>query len=121
MGGTVMSALGFIGLALFEQYNGMLVELRGDLKHFNETSIELVTKKSLQRLRDSVKENIKETQSFGLLRARMEQELRQSEKARLDMAAELQHLRERLARVEGQLSPAERKAEPQSYRVHRGE
>src|SRR5438045_2895195 len=44
--GTVLSAAGFIAMALFEQYNDSLNELRRDLKHFNETSAELVKKES---------------------------------------------------------------------------
>src|SRR5439155_1816655 len=56
LGGTLLSAVGFIALALFEQYNGMISELRGDLKHFNETSSEYVKKEGLQRFRECVKE-----------------------------------------------------------------
>src|SRR5438034_502428 len=49
--GSVLSAVGFIGLTLFGQYNDSLNELRRDLKHFNETAADLVKKESLQRLR----------------------------------------------------------------------
>jgi hypothetical protein len=59
MGGTLLSALGFVGLALFEQYNGMVTELRHDLKNFNETTAELVKKDSLQRLRDQLRSSAK--------------------------------------------------------------
>ena len=41
MGGTLLSAVGFIAMILFEQYNSALSELRNDLKHFHETSSEL--------------------------------------------------------------------------------
>jgi hypothetical protein len=101
MGGTIMSALGFIGLALFEQYNGMLTELRNDLKHFNEISSELVKKESLQRLRDQIKERFKQFEESNTAKAQLETELRTSERAREEMARELQRMRERLAFLEG--------------------
>src|SRR5947209_4875493 len=39
---AVLSGLGFVALALFEQYNGMVSEMRTDLKHFNETQSNFV-------------------------------------------------------------------------------
>jgi hypothetical protein len=101
MGGTLLSAVGFIGLALFEQYNGMLTELRNDLKHFNETSVEFAKKDSLQRLRDQLKERFKEMDQSNVMRERLAAELRASERAREEMARELQRMRERLAYLEG--------------------
>src|SRR5262249_42502583 len=68
MGGTLLSALGFIGLAMFEQYNGMLTELRNDLKHFNEVSAEFVKKESMQRLRDQLKVSFKEIEESAVAR-----------------------------------------------------
>ena len=101
LGGTVLSGVGFIALALFEQYNSSLAELRGDLKHFNETSGEFVKQESLRRTRDQVKECLHEMHASSLARAQLEQELRASEKARDELAKEMQRLRERLATVEG--------------------
>jgi hypothetical protein len=101
MGGTLLSALGFIGLALFEQYNSMLSELRSDMKHFNETSSEYVKKESLQRFRDQVKERFKDANESRVLRTQLEQELKASERAREEMTHELQRMRERLAFLEG--------------------
>jgi hypothetical protein len=99
--GSVLSAVGFVGLTLFGQYNDSLTELRRDLKHFNETSAELVKKESMQRLRDQLKEWHKEIQAAAVARAQMEQEWQAGQKERHEMAAELQRLRERLAAVEG--------------------
>jgi hypothetical protein len=101
MGGTLLSALGFVGLALFEQYNGMVTELRNDLKHFNETTAELVKKDSLQRLRDQLRGRFKEIEESAVARKELERELSASEKAREEMARELQRMRERLAYLEG--------------------
>ena len=105
LGGTVLIALGFIALALFEQYNGMISELRSDLKHFNETSSEFVKRDSLQRLRDQTKEHFKTVQEATATRAQLEHELIASEKAREEIARELHQIRERLAFVEGQQAP----------------
>lgn len=114
MGGTILSGLGFIGLALFEQYNGMLMELRSDLKHFNEISSELVKKESLQRLRDQLKERFKQMEDASLAKAQLEAELRTSEKAREEMTRELQRMRERLAFLEGCFTTAP-KSQPPPY------
>jgi len=100
-GGTVLSALGFVGLALFEQYNSCLTELRGDLKHFNEISGDLVKKDTLQRYREQLKDMYKEMQTNNAARAQLEQELKSSEHSREEMAREVQQMRERLAYVEG--------------------
>ena len=101
IGGTVLSALGFVGLALFEQYNGVLSELRADLKHFNETSSEYVKKDSLQRIREHFRDCMKELHEIDAAKGRVEQELRASEKARDELAQALHQMRERLAYMEG--------------------
>ncbi len=98
---TVLSAIGLIGLALFEQYNGMLSELRMDLKHFNETSSEFVKNDRLQKCWERLKECSKETHASSLARERLEKELKASERVREVMAREMQRLRERLAYLEG--------------------
>jgi hypothetical protein len=98
---TALSAVGLIALALFEQYNGMLSELRTDLKHFNETASEYVKKDKLQKFWDMMKECSKEIDASNAARAQTERELKASERAREDMAKEMQRLRERLAFVEG--------------------
>jgi len=102
VGSTILSVIGFIALALFEQYNEALSELRGDLKHFNEISATFTKKEDLQRFRDHVKDVYKELHSVNVLRAQLEQELRVSEKVREEMSHDMQRLRERLAFVEGQ-------------------
>jgi hypothetical protein len=99
---TVLSVVGFIGYALFEQYNACLAELRNDLKHFNETASGFVHKDDFQRFRDQNKEHVKELHTAGVYRAQLEHELQNAEKARDEMAQELRHIRERIAFVEGQ-------------------
>ena len=101
IGGTVMSAVGFIALALFEQYNSVLSEFRADLKHFNETSSEYVRRESFQRFREHFRESMKELHEAELTRVRLEQELRASEKAREELALELRQMREHLAFLDG--------------------
>jgi hypothetical protein len=101
VGGTDLSAIGFIALALFEQYNGVLSEFRADLKHFNETTSEYVKKESFQRFREHFRESMKELTEAELTRVRLEQELRASEKAREELALEPRQMREHLAFLDG--------------------
>jgi hypothetical protein len=98
---TVLSAIGLIGLALFEQYNGMLSELRTDLKHFNETTGDYIKKDRFEKFVERLKECSKEMRASAVVRERLEEELKASERSRESMAKELQRVRERLAFVEG--------------------
>ena len=100
-GGTILSVLGFIALALFEQYNSYLGELRADLKHFNEVSGEFVKKERLRKCIDHVIECKKELETSRHSRAELERELTTMRKERDEMSRELQRLRERLATIEG--------------------
>jgi hypothetical protein len=101
IGGTALSVVGFLAMILFEQYTGLMSELRNDLKHFNETSSEYVKRESFQKCKEQVRECLKELQASSIARGQLEQELRTSEKVREELARELQRLRERLAYVEG--------------------
>jgi hypothetical protein len=100
-GGTVLSAVGFVGLALFEQYNGCLTELRNDLKHFNETAAEFVKKDSLHRCYEQLRECRADLQAARAERAHQERQRAADEQARGELTREVQRLRERLAAVEG--------------------
>lgn len=102
IGSSLLSIAGLIALGLFEQYNGMLAELRTDLKRFNELSAEYVKRDQLQRCREQVWQNTKELQAVNAARLPLEHELRASERCREELAKEMQRLRERLAYVEGQ-------------------
>jgi len=115
--GTVLSTLGFIAWALFEQYNNNLMELQRDLKHFHEASADLVKKDSLQRCYNKVADCIKELQASTTAREQLVRELETAQKNQHELQRDVQQLRERLASVEGRQSatpivvtlPAERK------------
>ena len=104
IGGSILSALGFVAVSLFEQYNESVNELRRDLKHFNEASADLVKKESFQKLRDRLKDVMLELRDSSVLRLQLEHELRESEAARKELNRELQLVRERLASIEGRQS-----------------
>jgi hypothetical protein len=104
VGGTVLSTLGFVAWALFEQYNICLVELQRDLKHFHETSGDLVHKEAMKRCYEKLGECTKELQASGHAREQLQRELDASQKTRHELERELQQLRERLATVEGRQS-----------------
>jgi hypothetical protein len=112
LGSALVSVLGFGALTLFEQYNGLVSEMRADLKHFNETAGEYVKRDSFQRYRDQMKERLKELQESKFAKAQLEQELKASEKAREETAAELQRMRERLAFLEGRHAATASRKEP---------
>jgi hypothetical protein len=103
---TVLSGVGLIGLALFEQYNSALSELHNDLKHFNETSGEYVKKDRLQKCWEHLRECAHATNAANAARERLETELKASERSREDLAREMQRLRERLSYLEGMKAAA---------------
>jgi septal ring factor EnvC (AmiA/AmiB activator) len=98
----LLSLAGLIGLGLFEQYNSMLSELRGDLKRFNETSAEYVKREQMQRCWEKLRQVDKELNAANTARVPLEQELKACERSRDELTKELQRLRERLAYLEGQ-------------------
>jgi hypothetical protein len=107
-GGTILSVVGFIALALFEQYNDSLNELRNDLKHFHLTCGDLVKKEELRNRMHSTWTCIRELQAGKVATAQretriaqMERQVKAVEEERKELNRELQRLRERLASVEG--------------------
>jgi hypothetical protein len=112
-GGTILSAVGFVALALFEQYNDGLTELRNDLKHFNESSGDLVKKEEWRNRMTIIKSAFKDLQAANLAGVarearvgQVEQQLKAYAEERKEMACEMQRLRERLATVEGRQAAA---------------
>jgi septal ring factor EnvC (AmiA/AmiB activator) len=101
IGSTVLSGLGLIALCLFEQYNGMLSELRSDLKHFNETVGEYARKDRVTALREAVRQCSTQLTASKFQHEQLEQELKASQTQRTVLEKELQQLRERMAYVEG--------------------
>lgn len=107
-GGSILGAVGFVGLTLYQQYNDSIVELQRDLKHFNTTCADLVKKDDLghrfkmfwttvEKLDNNMKEKAERL-------ALMEHLLKNSEDERKEQTRELQRLRERLAAVEARQS-----------------
>ncbi len=111
-GGGVLSALGFVALTLYQQYNDSVNELQRDLKHFNTASTELVRKDEFHnrmaplwgQIQKLEKQLIEKSERLLLV----EHELKLSQEDRREQIRELQHLRERLASLEGQQSPGRR-------------
>jgi hypothetical protein len=100
--------VGFIALALFEQYNDSLNELRNDLKHFHLTCSDLVKKEELRNRMHSTWTCLRDLQAGKLATAQretrivqMERQMKAVEEERKELVRELQRLRERLASVEG--------------------
>src|SRR5437016_5514221 len=72
---AVLSGLGFVALALFEQYNGMVTEMQKDLKHFNEIQSGFVKREYFEKFREKCKEGFRELHEAKNARAQLEQEL----------------------------------------------
>jgi hypothetical protein len=107
-GGTLLSAVGFVALTLYQQYHESLTELRNDLKHFHLTAAEQVRKEELQGRLTAVWGGIRGLQAAQTACAardarvaHLEQQLHSGEEDRKHLAREVQRLRERLAAVEG--------------------
>ncbi len=118
-GGTILSALGFLGLTLYQQYSDNLAELQRDLKHFNETSADFVKKESLHNRLNFVRDGFKEARAASQSTAKeiatlgmanvardgqlhtLENRVKTLEDERRSLTTELQNLRERLATIEG--------------------
>jgi septal ring factor EnvC (AmiA/AmiB activator) len=102
--GSILSAVGFLAVTLFEMYNDRVNELERDLKHFNESCATLVKKDDLQRLRDHLRERNQQFQTAETARTQLEREWQAGQVQLHEMTNEVQRLRERLAAVEGRLS-----------------
>jgi predicted flavoprotein YhiN len=112
-GGTVFSVVGFVVLTLYQQYNENLVDINKDLKHLNEVTAEHMKREEVRTrmttLWNSLKDMTKEVQVAKTMNVsqegriiRLEERWKAAEEERRELVRELQRLRERLARVEGQ-------------------
>ena len=123
-GGTVLSIVGFVALTLYQSYSDSLMELHRDLKHFNETSADYVKKSSLQNRMTWLKDNFKDIRDAEANTAKdlegvraanirreermkvLEEKLQAFDAERKTLGAEVQRLREELAKVEGRQEAA---------------
>jgi hypothetical protein len=115
--GGVLLALGPIPVALFQQYNGLVSELRTDLKHFDDTSGENVKKAKLEKCRAAIKQCSREIKTWGLAKEVIERELKASEKEKMELATELCRLRERLVYLDGITTRSSLKAAPPYWKA----
>lgn len=108
-GGGVLSALGFVALTLYQQYNDGINELQRDLKHFNTASTELVRKEEfhnrLSPLWGQMQKLEKQLNEKSERLVLLEHQLKTTEEIRKEQTRELQRLRERLAALEGRQNP----------------
>jgi uncharacterized protein YlxW (UPF0749 family) len=122
IGSSLLSAVGFLGIMMYEQYDRNLTELRNDLKHFNEVSGEQVKREEMRNRFTSMWTIIKEMQATGqensketqLLKGdgiaketrltQLEQQLKTADEDRKELNREMLRLRERLAAMEGRVS-----------------
>ena len=108
-GGSILGALGFVALTLYQQYNDSVVELQRSLKHFNTTCADLVKKDDfngraktfwnrIEKLEKGLSGNSRRV--CGVAGAPVEEQRRGTQGTRPRRPL----LRERLATVEGRQS-----------------
>jgi hypothetical protein len=128
-GGTLLSIAALVVLTLCQYFNNNLNELRNDLSrlneefrkdlghlnndlhkdlgHLNEINANLVTKEDFNNRLKSVWDTIKDLRALGETvaslkeRALLHDQQMKSQTERKELIAEIQHLRERLANLEG--------------------
>lgn len=109
-GGTLLSIVALVVVTVYQQFSNSLFELRNDMIHLNEARADLVTKEDFNSRMTSVWNGLKDLQTAGAtvsgLRERatlLEQNLKDAESERKEMAHQMERLRDRIAVLEGQL------------------
>jgi hypothetical protein len=108
-GGTLLSIAALVVITVYQQFTNGLRDLRSEVNRLTETRAELVKKDEFNTRNTSLWNSIKELQTANAavtaLKERAElrdQQLKAEAEARKELARELQLLRERLAKLEGQ-------------------
>jgi hypothetical protein len=109
-GGTLLSIAALVVVTVYQQFSNSLFELRNDMIHLNEARADLIKKDDFNNRLTSVWNSMKDLQTATTavtgLRERtllLEQQLKEAEAERKELAREVQHLRDRVAATEGQL------------------
>ncbi|HEV3263282.1 MAG TPA: hypothetical protein VG013_40985 [Gemmataceae bacterium] len=107
-GGTLLSIVALVCITVYQQFTSVLNELRNDVNRLNESRADLVKKEEFNSRMTSVWAGMKDfqgaTTAFTAAKERLtflEQHLKASEDDRKESVRELQHVRERLAVIEG--------------------
>jgi hypothetical protein len=107
-GGTLLSIAALVVVTVYQQFSNSLFELRNDMIHLNEARADLIKKDDFNSRMTSVWNSMKDLQTASTavtsMRERtalLEQQLKEAESERKDLAREVQQLRERLAVIEG--------------------
>jgi len=107
-GGTLLSIAALVVITFYQQFNGSLNELRGDILRLNEARGDLVKKDELNTRMTSVWNGLSDAKAGGsglaALREKQalhDQQIKQMEDERKDLLREVQLLRERVAKLEG--------------------
>lgn len=107
-GGSLIGAVGFVLLTLYQQYDNSVTELERDLKHFNESCAGLIRKEDFSNRTKSQWEAIQKLDKALSEKSErisvLEHEVKTHIEQDRELAREVQRLRERLAAVEGKQS-----------------
>src|SRR5262249_33870355 len=107
-GGTLLSIAALVVVTAYQQLSGAINDLREQIAKVNEARADLVKKDEVNARTTNMRKGIKEAQASGTgvatvreKLAQQDQQLRQAEQERKDLAREVQLLRERIAKLEG--------------------
>jgi hypothetical protein len=107
-GGTLLSIAALVLVTLYQQFTSSINELRGDVVRLNEARGDLVKKDEFNSRLATVWNGLSDAKGAGAgvagVREKQglhDQQLRQMEEERKELAREVQLLRERVAKLEG--------------------
>ena len=109
-GGTLLSITALIGITIYQQFNNGINDLRNQIAKTNESHGDFVKKDEFNTRLSTVWSHVSEPKdgaTVTTLRDKItvqEQQMKSAEDDRKDMQRELQALRERIAKLEGQQS-----------------
>jgi hypothetical protein len=117
-GGTLLSIAALVAITLYQQFSSSINDLRNQIAKANESHGDFVKKDEFNTRMTSVWTHINEPKDNGTvttLREKVtaqEQQLKTAEDDRKELQREIQALRERIAKVEGQQSRTVPAAQP---------
>jgi hypothetical protein len=117
-GGTLLSIAALVAITIYQQFTSSINELRNQIEKTNESRADFVKKDEFSTRMTTIWSRINEPKDNGTvttLREKVtvqEQQLKTAEGDRKELQRELQALRERIAKLEGQQSRTIPTAQP---------
>jgi hypothetical protein len=117
-GGTLLSIAALVAITIYQQFTSSINDLRNQIAKSNESHADFVKKDEFSTRMTTIWSHINEPKDGGtvtMLREKVtvqEQQMKSAEDDRKEMQREVQALRERIAKLEGQQSRTVPTAQP---------